>query len=145
MPLSWNEIKSRAAAFTMDWKDAVREKAEAKPFLEAFFHVFGTPRRKVGFYEDKVRKLDGHAGYIDLFWLGMLLVEMKSRGEDLSKAYLQAREYAETIPQHKFPRFILISDFNIFQLYDFERDERHEFLLKDLVANIHYFSFIAGY
>ena len=29
MPLSWNEIKSRALAFTQEWKDEVSEDAEA--------------------------------------------------------------------------------------------------------------------
>ncbi len=32
MPLSWNEIKSRAIAFTNEWKDEVSEDAEAKSF-----------------------------------------------------------------------------------------------------------------
>ncbi len=30
MRLSWNEIKSRALAFTNEWKDEVSEDAEAK-------------------------------------------------------------------------------------------------------------------
>jgi len=29
MPLSWNEIKSRAFLFTQEWKDEVSEAAEA--------------------------------------------------------------------------------------------------------------------
>ena len=33
MPLSWNEIKSRALQFTQEWKDEVSEDAEAKSFL----------------------------------------------------------------------------------------------------------------
>ena len=32
MPLSWNEIKSRALAFTNEWKNEVSEDAEAKSF-----------------------------------------------------------------------------------------------------------------
>ena len=34
MPLSWNEIKSRAFAFSREWSDAAHEDAEAKPFLQ---------------------------------------------------------------------------------------------------------------
>jgi hypothetical protein len=30
MPLSWNEIKSRALQFTQEWKDEVSEEAEAQ-------------------------------------------------------------------------------------------------------------------
>ncbi|MGI8582378.1 MAG: hypothetical protein ACR2KX_09280 [Chitinophagaceae bacterium] len=40
MPLSWNEIKSRAVAFTNEWKDDVSEDAEAKSFWDDFFNVF---------------------------------------------------------------------------------------------------------
>ena len=41
MPLSWNEIKSRALAFTNEWKDEVSEDAEAKSFWDDFFNLFG--------------------------------------------------------------------------------------------------------
>ena len=34
MPLSWNEMKSRAVAFSNEWKDEVSEDAEAKSFWE---------------------------------------------------------------------------------------------------------------
>jgi hypothetical protein len=36
MPLSWNEIKDRAVAFSKEWADTHNEEADAKPFLEAF-------------------------------------------------------------------------------------------------------------
>ena len=41
MPLSWNEIKSRALAFSRTWADAASEDSEAKPFWIAFFEIFG--------------------------------------------------------------------------------------------------------
>jgi len=36
MPLSWNEIKARATAFSKEWEGTHREEADAKPFLDAF-------------------------------------------------------------------------------------------------------------
>jgi hypothetical protein len=39
-----------------------------------------------------VRQISGKHGRIDLFWRGMLLVEHKSRGQDLGKAESQAFE-----------------------------------------------------
>lgn len=30
MPLSWNEIKTRALAFSKEWSDVTQEEAEAK-------------------------------------------------------------------------------------------------------------------
>ena len=55
MPLSWNEIKSRALAFTQEWKDEVSEDAEAKSFWDDFFNVFGISRRRVATFEQQVR------------------------------------------------------------------------------------------
>ena len=54
MPLSWNEIKTRAFTFTNEWKDEVSEDAEAKSFWDDFFNVFGISRRRVATFEQKV-------------------------------------------------------------------------------------------
>ena len=87
MPLSWNEIKDRALKFSREWVDESSEDAEAKSFLDAFFNVFGVPRKRVATFESRVKKLDGRDGYIDLLWKGILLVEHKSRGKDLDRAF----------------------------------------------------------
>ena len=52
MPLSWNEIKTRAAAFVLEWKDSqtVKEKAEAQTFETEFLKIFGVDRKKVAQY-----------------------------------------------------------------------------------------------
>lgn len=47
MPLSWNEIKSRALAFSKEWEGESSEDAEAKSFWDDFFNVFGISRRRV--------------------------------------------------------------------------------------------------
>ena len=145
MPLSWNEIKDRALAFSKEWAGTHNEEADAKPFLEAFFNVFGITRKKIATFEHRVKKLDNHDGYIDLFWKSTLLIEMKSKGKNLDKAYTQAREYLQGIKNHELPQYILISDFETFRLYDYESGEMHQFLLKDFIQNIQHFGFIAGY
>lgn len=38
MPLSWNEIKTRAIAFAKEWEDKSAEDAEAKSFRGGFFN-----------------------------------------------------------------------------------------------------------
>ena len=58
MPLSWNEIKARATAFSKEWENTQREEADAKPFLDAFFAVFDVSRKKIGSFEHKVKKLN---------------------------------------------------------------------------------------
>lgn len=145
MALSWNEIKDRAVKFSLEWKDATDEDADAKPFLIDFFDVFGTPRKKVASFEHRVKKLGDYDGYIDMLWKGTLLVEMKSRGKNLAKAYHQAIEYLHGLNNLESPRYILVCDFHVFQLFDLESDTNVEFTLPELVNNVHHFGFIAGY
>ena len=92
MPLSWNEIKSRALAFSKHWADASNEDSEGKPFLIAFFEIFGITNKRIASFEHAVKKYGGGAGYVDLFWPGILLVEMKSRGKNLDLSLIHISE-----------------------------------------------------
>ena len=145
MPLSWNEIKDRALKFSKNWADESSERSEAKTFWDEFFNVFGISRKRVATFETKVKKLDGRDGYIDLLWKGILLVEQKSRGKSLDRAYGQATDYFPGIKDRDLPRYILVSDFARFRLYDLEDGTQHEFPLQDLYRNVRLFGFIAGY
>jgi hypothetical protein len=145
MPLSWNEIKSRATIFSKEWADESREDAEAKSFWDSFFNVFGISRRRVATFEQQVKKIDEKAGFIDLLWKGVILVEHKSRGKDLDRAYQQAKDYFPGLKDKELPRYILVSDFEQFRLYDLEENQHTEFKLPDFVNHVHLFGFIAGY
>lgn len=145
MALSWNEIKDRALNFSKEWADTSNEEADAKPFLVEFFDVFGISRKRVGTFEHRVKKLDEKDGYIDLLWKGTILIEMKSRGKNLDKAYQQAIDYTHGLKQHELPKYILVSDFENFRLYDLEEDKQVEFKLNDLVNNVQHFGSILGY
>ncbi len=146
MPLSWNEIKDRALRFSREWADESSEDAEAKSFWDGFFNVFGIHRRRVSTFERKVKKLDGRDGYIDLLWKGVLLIEHKSRGKDLDRAHAQARDYFAGLSEAELPRYLLVSDFARFRLYDLDTGEAAvEFVLADLHKQVRRFGFIAGY
>ncbi|MYH46257.1 MAG: class I SAM-dependent DNA methyltransferase, partial [Gammaproteobacteria bacterium] len=144
MRLSWNEIRARAAAFSNEWRDAAYEKGETQSFYNDFFRVFGVKRRSVARYEEHVAKLDNRSGYIDLFWPGQLLVEQKSAGRDLERAYDQAGEYFDALPERDRPRFILVSDFQNFELHDRDERETVSFALADLPRHVEKFGFIVG-
>jgi hypothetical protein len=161
MPLSWNEIKTRAAAFVNDWKDkaqTAREEADAQSFQIEFFNIFGVDRKKVAVFEDKVRLYKdrqqglfadtaaGPSGYIDLLWKGHILIEMKSPGKDLEKAYEQAKNYALALDKKDFPKAILICDFVNFHYYNLLEDGKaYRFQLPQLLENIELFGDLAGY
>jgi len=143
--LSWNEIKSRALAFSKRWQDAANEDSEAKPFLIDFFEVFGITNKRVATFEHAVKKLGDKSGYVDLFWPGILLVEMKSRGKNLERAFTQAMDYFPGIVERDLPRYVLVCDFARFRLYDLTNGSSNEFELAELYKNVRLFGFIAGY
>ena len=145
MALSWNEIKERAVTFSKEWEKDFNEKAEAKSFMDAFFNVFGINRRRVATFETNVKNETGKQGFIDLLWKGKILIEFKSKGKDLDKAHDQAIGYFSGLKDNELPRYILVSDFANFRLYDLEENTQIEFQLKDLVNNVQAFGFIAGY
>ena len=123
MILSRNQIIKNARKFSKDWKDESSEKAESQTFWNEFFAVFGISRRQVGIFEAKLIKLNGHRGFIDVFWAGKLVCEQKSRGQDLDKAFYQAIEYLEAtakVSPEQLPRYVIVCDFEFFRLYDLE-------------------------
>ena len=144
MRLSWNEVRARAAAFAEKWRDAAYERGETQSFYNDFFEVFGVRRRSVARYEQHVKKLDDSAGFIDLFWPGVLIVEQKSAGRDLTKAYEQAGGYFDALHERERPRFILVSDFRTFELHDLDERESVAFPLAELPAHVDKFGFILG-
>lgn len=142
--LSWDEIRSRAMQFQNEWATETSENAESKTFWNEFFDVFGISRRRVATFEERV-KIDGQTKFVDMLWKGKLLIEHKSKGRDLDKAYTQATNYFEGIKDRDLPQYILVSDFDHFRLYDLDDGEVHQFDLADLYKNVQLFSFIAGY
>ncbi len=144
MPLSWNEIKTRASSFTNEWKETKREEADAKPFLIDFLNIFGISQKRVATFEHRVKKIDDASGYIDLLWPGTLLVEMKSRGQDLEKAYTQAKNYCHGLKDHELPKLIMICDFHYFHIYR-EDGLNIKFELPQLLDNLQVFEELAGY
>lgn len=142
--LSWNQIRANAKQFADSWKDASYEKGETQSFYNEFFEVFGHRRRNVAVYERKVKMLNNNQGFIDLFWPGMLLVEQKSAGRNLTAASAQADDYILALPERERPRYRLVCDFQNFILTDLEARESHHFTLAELPEKMRLFDFIAG-
>jgi hypothetical protein len=111
----------------------VSESGEKQTFWNEFFEVFGLKRRVVATFEEPVQKIRGSYGRIDLFWRGLLLVEHKSFGEDLGAAASQAFDYIGDLTAagrgDEVPRYVIVSDFARFVLYDLEPEEQREFPL----------------
>ena len=144
MRSSWNEIRVRASEFASRWIGQGYEKGQTQLFYQEFFGIFDISVRKVGTFEQQVSLLSGKTGYIDLFWKGNLLVEQKSAGKSLVNAKAQALDYFASLKDYELPRYILLCDFQNFELYDLDDNSEVKFKLSDLPKFVENFAFIMG-
>lgn len=142
--MSWNEIRARAVRFAEEWKNARYERGESQTFYNEFFEVFGVTRRRVASFEEPIKRLGTERGFIDLFWKGMLLVEQKSAGRDLDRAKQQALDYFPGLKEHELPKYVLVSDFQTFELHDLEEGSASRFTLRQFPEHVEEFGFILG-
>lgn len=97
------------------------EKGEAQVFCDRLFQAFGHDGYKEAgaSLEFQVKKREGRGTkFADLLWAPRVLVEMKSKGEALSKHYRQAFDYwLNLVPDR--PRYVVLCNFDEFWIYDF--------------------------
>ena len=101
------------------------EKGEAQTFIDHLIRAFGQPgaREVGGLFEHRVKRV-GESGkttttFADYVWKPVVLIEMKKRGEDLSRHYRQAFEYWTRLVPGR-PRYVVLSNFDEFHVYDFD-------------------------
>ncbi|QOV21693.1 DNA methyltransferase [Anabaenopsis elenkinii] len=100
-----------------------QEKQEAQTFLDRFFRAFGHQGAldAGAKFEEPIKKgsKKGKTGFADLVWKPRVLIEMKKRGEDLSKHYSQAFDYwTRLVPQR--PKYVILCNFDEFWIFDFD-------------------------
>lgn len=103
-----------------------KERSDAQSFLNEFFKAFGHDgaTQAGAKFELPIPKSSakGHTGYADLWWprdtLATLLIEMKSRGENLNRHYGQAWDYCKQLNLQ--PKYVILCNFDEFWIYDFE-------------------------
>lgn len=149
MAVNWRDIQDKATAFVHEYGEVTDEDKWAKAFWVRFFDVFGVRERSLGIFEERVKMLGaraGKSGKIDFFAPNRFLVEHKTLGKDLDAAFTQAADYFDALSEEEKPRYIIVSDFGRFRIYDLEavrESEREaEFALKDLPANVTRFAFL---
>ena len=144
MRLSWNEIRARASEFAREHANDRYEQSETQTFYNDFFAIFGIRRRSVARYEQHVEKLNHANAYIDLFWPSVLLVEQKTTGRSLTAAREQALEYFDALAEREQPRYLLLCDFQTWELVDLDLNEEVRFDLEQLPDFVEHFGFMMG-
>jgi SAM-dependent methyltransferase len=139
------------------------EKSEAQIFLDHFFRALGHGgvQEAGATLEFRIAKKPGSAQlellkgeaakpksggkkFADLLWPERVLIEMKSRKENLEKHYDQAFEYWTHIVPHR-PPYVILCNFDEFWIYDFNTqlfDPVDRILLRDLPQSSASFNFL---
>ncbi|MDA1052601.1 MAG: hypothetical protein O3C40_19265 [Planctomycetota bacterium] len=97
------------------------EKGESQLFLDHLFRGFGHKGLKEAgaTLKMRIKKEDAKGtAFADLVWKPYVLVEMKKRGEDLSKHYRQACDYWTRLVPGR-PQYVVLCNFDEFWVYDF--------------------------
>lgn len=161
------DVQQRAAArqFAADWKDRGDEKQETQAFWLALLQkVFGVeePEKYISF-ERRVEVDDPRTGkrttkFIDGYIpQTRVLVEQKGRDIVLTRGYKQsdgsllspyqqARRYGAYLPQSEQPRWIVVCNFQTFEIHDmnFPNGEPEVLTLADLAADCSKLNFLVN-
>ena len=144
--MSDQERRAAARQFAADWQGRGDEKQETQAFWLALLQkVYGVaePEKYIDF--EVPVKLD-HTSFIDGFIRDTrVLIEQKGQDVDLHKGYRQsdgsfltpfqqARRYGGYLPHDQNPRWIVVSNFQSFEIHDMNRpnDEPEVLCLADL-------------
>ena len=107
-----------------------------------FLNIFGIPLIPSEHFEYQVCKNAGEYGYIDCLIKEKIAIEMKSRGENLGKAFEQLKEYVQWLPEDFIPKILMVCDFETIIL-DFDK-KRIEFKTQDLRKRLDLFNCLLG-
>lgn len=144
--LSWETIETNAIAFSKNWKESYGdERQEAQKFEIGLMNVFGVDFHE-GLHEYQIRDSFGKIGYIDYLLPGKILIEMKSKGESLVRAYNQAYEYTRSLKPDEYPELLLVSDFDYMQVTNLKTMQTFKkFKVSQLKKHVRMFGLLAGY
>jgi hypothetical protein len=146
MPLSWYTTRNRALAFSKLWANAEKEKSRGQSFIRGLLAVFGVEDPAgVGRFEYGVDLPGGKKGLVDYFWEKQIVIEMKSKGNNLKDAFHQLQGYLENLSPDIIPDLWLVSDFENINIKRYSTGEFCKFKTSVLHKHTKYFANIAGY
>lgn len=119
-------IEQSLREFVDWWREHIKgdEKGEAQIFLDHLMRAFGHEGaiEAGGRYETRVRRRRNGkttVSFADYLIPKRVLIEMKRRGENLKKHYVQLEEYWKSLDGQIRPRYALLCNFDEIWIYDF--------------------------
>lgn len=143
------EIQKALVKLEKKWgKYAGSEKAEAQTFLNQLFDAYGSDRLEVG---AQFEAFKSSAGFMDLHWPGVCIVEMKAPHINVSSARDQVKRYWEESADEESDtpaaRWVVLCNFKEFEIWEpgrFPKSPRAKFALAELPSRYEALLFLAG-
>jgi len=146
---SGEEIQAALEPFVNRWRGyAGTERAEAQTFLNQLFEVYGSDRGAVGArFED----FSSSAGFMDLHWPGVCIVEMKAPHKPVASGREQVKRYweesADEAADIGAARWVVLCNFAGFEVWEpgrFPKSPRATLTLEELPQRYEALLFLAG-
>ena len=146
MSLDYQHIREQLRRIIHDYKDAEGyERGQSQNFWTQIFNAYGVSGQvQLKAFEHRLKN-DKSQKYVDAFIPKLVMIEQKSRGVDLNKAYKQVSEYYDRLKTDK-PRYIVLSNFDEVWLYDIANPldiKEYRCALTDLPNNAEWLDFLA--
>ncbi|MYE21510.1 MAG: hypothetical protein F4X84_03885 [Synechococcus sp. SB0662_bin_45] len=151
-------IRRRAEQFVQRWQNRhdLTESRESQTFINEFFGIFDIDRFASNIRFEYNIYQNGRKRRIDVFWRGVILIENKTLGENLDRAFEQVRTYLHMLRRDfpNSPRCVLINNFHRFRIYSVQREnqgitisesECASFPIEDLPNQVHRFYYFLNY
>ena len=146
MSLDYQHIREQLHRVIHDYKDAEGyERGQSQNFWTQIFNAYGVSGQvQLKAFEHRLKNEKAQK-YVDAFIPKLVMIEQKSRGLDLNKAYKQVSEYYDKLKTDK-PRYIVLCNFDELWIYDLANPldvKEYKCLLTDLPKNAEWLDFLA--
>ncbi len=136
MSIDYQHVRPQLQKIVHDYRDAEGyERGQSQNFWTQVFNAYGVSgQTQLKAFEHRLKDGSGQK-YVDAFIPNLVIIEQKSRGVDLNKAYQQVSGYFDRLNAAERPRYIILCNFDELWLYDVANPlsiKTHQFALMDL-------------
>lgn len=147
MSLDFTHIRQQLQKVIHDYHDAEGyERGQSQNFWTQVFNSYGVSgQTQLKAFEHRLKDGKGQK-YVDAFIPKLVMIEQKSRGVDLHKAYTQVSGYYDKLNTNEKPRYIVLSNFDEIWLYDIANPldvKTYKCNLSELPSNAEWLSFLS--
>ena len=140
MITNWNQIEKRAKLFASNWEIIHNSSIEPTDFINDFFEIYGVSKTRVLSFEKELITTTDQI----LLWKGVILFRTTLE-KSFDQILLTSKNKIINLNQNEIPRYIVISNFNTFLIYNTTNQYLFEISISDLHQHVKALKVLLGY